>query len=92
MTEIMLTDLKHKLAQNNEVYLAVRVTTNAAKTEVRELMADNAVKIAIAAIPEKGKANTELIKYLAKEFSVAKSQVVIINGAGERTKLIKISV
>lgn len=87
----MLMKLKDKLASQKEIYLAVRVTTNAAKTELREIMADEALKIAIAAVPEKGKANTELIKFLAKEFSVSKNQVLLISGASERTKLIKIT-
>jgi uncharacterized protein (TIGR00251 family) len=91
MPEIMLTDLKVKLAAKKEIYLAVRVTTNAAKTELREIMADEALKISIAAVPEKGKANQELIKFLAREFSVSKNQVLLISGASERTKLIKIS-
>jgi uncharacterized protein (TIGR00251 family) len=86
----MTSDLKQELLQKGEVRLLVRVTTNADKTRWRGLMADGAFKIAIAAVPEKGKANIELIKFLAKEFAVLKDQVVIISGASDHTKLIRI--
>ncbi len=54
-------------------------------------MEDNTVKIDVAARPVKGKANKELIKFLAKEFDVMEENVIIISGAGEKTKLIKVS-
>ena len=87
----MREDIKTQLAVKGEAYLAVKAIPGSAKTEFREIMADGAYKIAIAAAPEKGKANMELIKFLAKEFKVAKNQIMIIGGAGERTKLIKIT-
>lgn len=87
----MWDDIVRQLNEKKEAYLAVRVTTNAVKTELREVMADKAFKIALRAIPEKGKANAELIRFLASEFDLDKNNITIINGASERTKLIKIS-
>ena len=87
----MWNDIQTQLNNKGEAYLAVKVIPGSAKTEFRELMADGTYKIAIAAAPEKGKANTELIKFLAKEFKVLKSRLIIISGAGERTKLVKIT-
>lgn len=84
-------DIKGQLAAKGEAYLAVKAVPGSAKTEFREIMADDTYKIAVAAAPEKGKANTELIKFLACEFEVSKNQIMIISGAGERTKLIKIT-
>lgn len=86
----MISDLKQELLQKGEIRLLIRVTTNADKTQWRGLMADGAFKIAIAAVPEKGKANLELIKFLATEFKVAKNQVVLLSGASDHTKLIRI--
>ena len=86
----MLTDLKQKLLDKGEVRLLIRVTTNADKTLWRGQMADGAFKVAIAAVPEKGKANLELIKFLAQEFNVLKDQVVITSGASDHAKLIRI--
>lgn len=48
------------------------------------------LKVAITAPPIDGKANTHLVKYLAKQFRVAKSQVVIEKGELGRHKQIKI--
>jgi len=87
----MWDDILKQLNTKGEAYLAVKVIPGSAKTEFRELMADATYKIAIAAAPEKGKANTELVKFLAKEFKIIKSRVIIISGAGERTKLVKIT-
>ena len=87
----MWDDIKIQLETKGEAYLAVKVIPGSAKTEFRQLMEDDTYKIAIAAAPEKGKANTELIKFLAKELKVLKSRLVIISGAGERTKLVKIT-
>ena len=87
----MWEDIEKQLNVKGEAYLAVKVIPGSAKSEFRELMADNTYKIAIAAAPEKGKANTELIKFLAREFKVEKNRFTIISGAGERTKLVKIN-
>lgn len=50
----------------------------------------NELKVAITAPPVDGKANAHLIKYLAKQFRVAKSQVLIEKGELGRHKHIKI--
>ncbi|GAB6264165.1 DUF167 family protein YggU [Photobacterium sp. CCB-ST2H9] len=48
------------------------------------------VKVAITAPPVDGKANSHLVKYLAKQFRVAKGQVVIEKGETGRHKQIRI--
>lgn len=88
----MLTPILEKLKVAGEVYLAVKVLPNNAKTEIREIMADGTYKIAVAAPPEKGKANLKIINFLAKELAVAKNNIKIIAGAGDRSKLIKITI
>ena len=70
--------------------MRVKARPNAAATEIKDIMDDETVKIDVAAKPEKGKANAELIKFLAREFAVDKNNIRIIGGAGERVKLIKI--
>lgn len=86
----MLEKYRKNLADNKEIYLRIKVLAGAGRTGIIEEMADGALKIAVAAAPEKGKANLELIKYLAKELGAAKSNIKIISGAGERLKLIKV--
>ena len=48
------------------------------------------VKVAITAPPIDGKANAHLVKFLAKQFRVAKSQVTIEKGELGRHKQVKI--
>ena len=70
--------------------MQIKAKPGASKTQVKEIMADNSIKIFVAAEPVKGKANQELIKFLSREFDVAKNSVKIIGGAGDRVKLVKI--
>lgn len=87
----MLSEYIKKLANNKEIYLRVKVLPGAGQTAFLDKMADETVKIAVAAAPEKGKANQELIKFLATELGVRKYQVKVLSGAAARTKLIKVS-
>ncbi len=48
------------------------------------------LKVAITAPPVDGKANAHLVKYLAKQFRVAKGQVLVEKGELGRHKQIKI--
>lgn len=49
------------------------------------------LKINIISIPEKGKANQELISWLAKKLDIAKSEISIISGELDRLKKLLIS-
>ncbi|OGY39149.1 MAG: hypothetical protein A2418_03165 [Candidatus Brennerbacteria bacterium RIFOXYC1_FULL_41_11] len=46
--------------------------------------------IGIKSLPEKGKANQELIKKLAKYFNVDVSKIKIISGLSSRNKVVEI--
>jgi len=95
----MLSNFKKQLDKKGEVYLRIKVRTGAGETAVRNILEDasagstrvETIKMDIAAPPIKGKANQELIKFLAREFEVSGKNVKIISGAGERLKLIKIT-
>jgi uncharacterized protein len=86
----MFVKFKKLYQEKGEIYLRVKVRPNASKTCVKEIMADETIKIDLAAAPEKGKANQELIKFLTKQFDAITGNVKIISGAGERLKLVKI--
>lgn len=88
---MILDEYLENLANNKEVYLKVKVLPGAGKTVFLGTMADETIKIAVAAQADKGKANLELIKFLAIELKVYKYQVKIISGLTERIKLIKVS-
>jgi uncharacterized protein len=72
-------------------YLRIKVIPKAPKSELINTMEDGTLKIRIAAPPEKGKANAELIKFLSKHFNISKKQITIISGKSEPLKLIKLS-
>lgn len=76
----------------NAVILELRVQPCARRTEWGERMADGTRKIRIAAPPEKGKANEELIRFVAAEYGVARDAVEIRAGASARTKLVRIAI
>lgn len=86
----MLENFKKILKNKGEVYLTVKARPGADRTTVKDIMDDEAIKIDIAAPAIKGKANEELVKFLAKEFEAAKNNIKIISGAGEKIKLVKI--
>ena len=48
------------------------------------------LEVGIRAVPEKGKANMELVRALAKHFNVPQSAVCIVSGATSRRKVVEI--
>jgi uncharacterized protein YggU (UPF0235/DUF167 family) len=86
----MKTALLEQLNKTGEVYFRVRAYPGAPQSAWREVMADGSYRIAVAAVPEKGRANLELIKFLATEFGLNRSAIKIISGAADRFKLVKI--
>ncbi|MFH1670809.1 MAG: DUF167 domain-containing protein [Patescibacteria group bacterium] len=86
----MFEALVQELAEKGSVRFYVRAVPNAPQTKVLEVMDDESVKIAVAAKPEKGKANRELVKFLAKEFGVNVGNIEIVSGKIARMKLISI--
>ncbi|MFA5995791.1 MAG: DUF167 domain-containing protein [Patescibacteria group bacterium] len=67
----------------------VKAKPNAKQNKIEQI-AENHFVIHVTAAPDKGKANTAVIKQLAEHFSVPKQQIVIKSGHASRIKLIKI--
>lgn len=86
----MLEEFIKKLNKNSELYLRLKINPSSAKSEIKDVMADETIKMNISAPAEKGKANKELIKFLSKQFKIDKNNIKIISGAGDRLKLVKI--
>jgi hypothetical protein len=82
--------LIQKMQQYGSVDFSVRVRPGAKRTAAKSVMADGTIKIDIAAAPEDGKANAELIHFLADAFSVPKSHVHILRGQTSKTKTVQI--
>jgi uncharacterized protein len=72
------------------MYIQIKVSPKSRATEFMELMDDGTYKIRLKAAPEKGKANEELIKFLAQELNISKDGIKIISGHTDRKKLLKI--
>ncbi len=85
-----MDDAREILAKEGVLYLSLKIIPNAQTTKVVEVLngEEQVLKIRVAAIPEKGKANKEIQKFLKKEFSAKK--VEIVAGAGSAQKLVKI--
>jgi uncharacterized protein (TIGR00251 family) len=87
--EHIISQLKKILKEEETTYLRVRVVPKSSKTEFYEILDDDTWKIRVKAVPEKGKANAELVKYLSKLLGIPKGKISIISGQSDRTKLIR---
>lgn len=87
----MFDALREELAANGSVHFYVRAVPGAAKTMATEVLADDSIKVRIAAPAEYGKANVELLSFIARQFGVGKSQVEIVSGSAARQKLVKVT-
>ncbi len=74
--------------------IRVRVTPNSSKNAITGIFTDSTekeyLKINLRAVPEKGKANQELIAFLSKLLHLNKSSFTIISGETERYKKLQI--
>lgn len=84
-----MDDFKAFLSQQTfPLYVRIRVVPGAQKTEIIGLMDDKETwKVRIAAAPEKGKANKELVAFLHKAMMISAE---VISGANDRIKLLKL--
>lgn len=69
--------------------ILVKVITRASQTEIVEEK-PNYLKIRLKAAPVEGKANAELVKFLAKKYGVSQSRVEILKGLTSKEKLVRI--
>lgn len=70
--------------------LTVKVIPRSSKSEVIGEMADGTLKVKLAAVPEKGKANDELCTVLARHFDVPAREVEIISGQTSTRKRVRV--
>lgn len=69
------------------VYLSVRVIPNSRYNKIVGWQGNN-LKIKIAVPAAKGRANKELIKFLASKLDVDKSAIEIVHGISKQKKII----
>lgn len=71
------------------VLLKVAARPGASRSAVQGLVGD-ALKVAIQAPPEKGKANDELVRFLAKALGLRRPQVTLVKGDTSRDKVVRV--
>jgi uncharacterized protein (TIGR00251 family) len=71
--------------QDGERLLDIKVTPGASKNEILDVR-EGRLRVKIAAAPEDGKANAELVSFLAKTLGIAKKDIAIIRGEKSRLK------
>jgi len=72
-----------------KLLITVRVQPNAKSSEVVGCV-DGVWKIKLKAPAIEGRANEELIKFLAKKIGIAKSEIEIVKGKTSRMKVLKL--
>jgi uncharacterized protein (TIGR00251 family) len=70
--------------------LAIRVQPNASVSAVVGEYADQ-LKVRLAAPPVDGKANAELVRFLAKALGVPRASVSVARGQSSRSKTVRIA-
>ena len=70
--------------------LSLKVTPNAKANEITGIR-DGIIQVKINASPIEGKANSELVKYLAGLLEIPKSNISILRGHTSRNKTIEIA-
>jgi uncharacterized protein len=83
--------LRERLARERDILLAVKVTPRASRSEIAGFGEDGSLRVRIAAVPEKGKANEELRSLLSRYFGVARSNVQIVSGETSSHKRVRIT-
>lgn len=69
--------------------LKVKVIPNAHKNQI-DGFSDGVLKVRVQAPPDKGKANEELIDFLAETFDIPKSHIRLLSGHASRIKKLEI--
>lgn len=70
--------------------LNLKVVPGSSRNRVIGDMGDGTLKVAVAAPPEKGKANEAVCELLAEHFHVSKQAVRILSGQGTSRKRVEI--
>lgn len=77
-------------ATGDGITLAVRVTTGGSRSQVIGV-ADDRLRVRVAARPVEGQANAELVRYLAERLGVRRSAVSIVRGERAREKTVHVT-
>jgi uncharacterized protein (TIGR00251 family) len=85
-----LDQLRARLTAEGALTLDVKVIPKSPANQFAGRMADGAWKVRVAAAPEKGRANAELCRFLAREFAVPQKHVTLVAGETSHHKTLRI--
>jgi uncharacterized protein (TIGR00251 family) len=74
----------------DSLLLSVKVTPGASKSALLDVR-EGRLRIKIAAAPEDGKANNELVAFLARKLGCARRDIAIESGEKSRQKTLRLS-
>ncbi len=81
--------LLQRIPLSTNARMAIKVTPNAGRNEIVGIK-EGVVYIKVAAPPDKGKANKELVDFLSDKLGIRKSAALIVKGQTSRHKTIVI--
>lgn len=91
MTQNDVGALRGQLQTSGHLQLSVKVIPKSRQTAWAGVLADGSYKVKLHAVPEKGKANEELTRFLAEEFGIPRGNVRIVAGQTNPNKLVRLT-
>lgn len=88
-TPLSPAEISQKLEAEGRVVVRVKVIPKSSFNSVMGLLEDGTLKVRIAAVPEKGKANEELCSFLVEDFGAEHAR--IISGTTDPVKLVELT-
>jgi uncharacterized protein (TIGR00251 family) len=74
--------------KDDKIHIKIKAQPNSSKNKIAGLYGENSLKVNIKAPAVEGAANKELIKFLSKEFKVAKSEVELKNPTSKQKEIV----
>ncbi|MGE5425773.1 MAG: DUF167 domain-containing protein [Bacillota bacterium] len=84
-----IEEIKRALASKGKASFHVKVSPGADRTEWQEPLADGTLRLKVKSAPERGKANEEVVSFIASELGIRKKELEITAGGGARLKRLK---
>ena len=90
-SDTIIDRIKASLEKGKTVRLKVKINAGSGKNIITGNLGEDTLKIRISAAPEKGKANRELVEFLAKTFNIPRGNVTIVSGYTSPLKTIELA-
>lgn len=86
----VIEDFQRRLQAEGSVVVPLKVTPRARRTEWLGVLANGTLKLGVAAVPEDGRANEAVLRFVADEFGVARDCVRLVAGLASTRKWVAI--